>query len=54
MPLDGLKAVAALNVGLQSFAESLQGQGTQAISLDWRPPAGGNEDMMDLLSRMEG
>lgn len=54
VPLDGLKAVAALNVGLQSFAESLQGQGTQAISLDWRPPAGGNEDMMDLLSRMEG
>jgi FdrA protein len=43
---------AALNVGLDSFYESLVEQGAEAIQLDWRPPAGGNERLMALLERM--
>ena len=42
----------AINVGLESFSESLRAQGAEAIQLDWRPPAGGDEKMADLLARL--
>ncbi|MCC7359672.1 MAG: acyl-CoA synthetase FdrA [Anaerolineales bacterium] len=45
--------LAAVNVGLESFAASLAGQGAQVVQLDWRPPAGGNEKMMALLAKMK-
>ena len=32
--------LAAINVGLESFAENLQAQGAPVIHVDWRPPAG--------------
>lgn len=44
--------VAAINVGLESFFESLTSQGAQAIHIDWRPPAGGNEKMIDILAKL--
>jgi FdrA protein len=45
--------VAAINVGLESFYESVTSQGVQAVHVDWRPPAGGNEKMASLLARMK-
>lgn len=45
--------LAAINVGLESFYESLQGQGAAAVHVAWRPPAGGNEKMMSLLSQLK-
>lgn len=42
----------AINVGLESFSDSLRAQGAEAIQLDWRPPAGGDEKMADLLARL--
>lgn len=45
--------LAAINVGLESFYESLILQGAQAIQVDWRPPAGGNEKLASLLARMK-
>lgn len=45
--------LAAVNVGLESFFESLTGQGAEAIHVDWRPPAGGNEKMMALLTKLK-
>ncbi len=45
--------LAAINVGLASFAESLQGQAATVISVDWRPPAGGNEKLMGILARLK-
>jgi len=47
---DGL---AAINVGLESFYDSLKAQGAQAVHVDWRPPAGGKEDLMAILARMK-
>jgi FdrA protein len=44
--------LAAINIGLESFTESLQEQGAAVIQVDWRPPAGGNERLMDILQRM--
>jgi FdrA protein len=44
--------LAAINVGLESFYESLTSQGAQAVHVDWRPPAGGNERLAVLLQKM--
>jgi FdrA protein len=46
--------MAAINVGLESFTESLAAQNARVIQVDWRPPAGGNEQLMGILERMKG
>ena len=33
-----------INVGLSSFADSIQQTGGKALHLDWRPPASGNRE----------
>jgi FdrA protein len=45
--------LAAINVGLESFTESLIAQDAPAIHVDWQPPAGGNETLMAILERMK-
>jgi FdrA protein len=47
------KPLAAINVGLESFAENLAVQGAPAMHVDWRPPAGGNERLAAILERMK-
>lgn len=42
-----------INVGLESFFESLTQQGAAAIHVDWRPPAQGNEELMSILKKMK-
>jgi len=46
--------LAAINVGLESFTESLMAQDAPVIQVDWQPPAGGNEKLMAILERMRG
>ncbi len=45
--------MAAINVGLESFYESLTSQGAQAVHVEWRPPASGNEKLASILARMK-
>lgn len=47
------KPPAVINVGLELFNESLQAQGVPAVSVDWRPPAGGKQHLLDLLDKLE-
>ncbi len=44
----------AVNAGLETFFNSLTGQGAKAVQLDWRPPAGGNEMLAGILARQKG
>lgn len=44
---------AAINVGLESFYDSLTTQGAPVVQVEWRPPAGGNEKLMALLAKMK-
>ncbi|MGD8996915.1 MAG: acyl-CoA synthetase FdrA, partial [Anaerolineae bacterium] len=46
--------LSAINVGLELFTESLLAQDAAVIQVDWRPPAGGKEDLMAILQRMRG
>lgn len=41
--------IIAINVGVQDFGEALEQQGVQVIYVDWTPPAGGDQAMIDLL-----
>ncbi len=45
--------LAAVNVGLESFTESLAAQEAPVIHVNWKPPAGGNEKLMGILERMK-
>jgi FdrA protein len=44
---------AAINVGLESFYDSLRSQEAEAVHVEWRPPAGGNEKLMAILAKMK-
>jgi FdrA protein len=46
------KPLAGINVGLESFADSLTKQGAQVIHVDWKPLAGSNERLVNILERM--
>lgn len=46
--------VRAVNVGLETFAQSLVAQGVPVVSVDWRPPAEGDAGLLALLSRLGG
>ena len=44
---------ASINVGLESFYESLKQQNQDALQVDWQPPSGGNEKMIALLEKLK-
>ncbi len=42
-------AMVTINVGVPDFGLALEEQAVQVIYVDWTPPAGGDQEMMDLL-----
>jgi hypothetical protein len=46
--------VAAVNVGLGSFAEAVREQGAEAVDVDWKPPGGGDPDVVSVLQALWG
>ncbi len=53
VPLAAFRSPAAINVGLETFYESLAAQGAPAVHVEWRPPAGGDERLMGILAKMK-
>jgi FdrA protein len=51
--LGALEPPAVINVGLESFSESLTARGVQSVQVDWKPTAGGNEQLAGILARMK-
>ena len=41
-----------INIGLESFAESLRNQGAEVLHVAWKPPAGGNERILKVLEKL--
>ena len=41
-----------INIGLRGFAESLEDQEVEVVQIDWNPPAGGDQEMIDLLENL--
>jgi FdrA protein len=44
--------IVVVNLGLENFAENLESQGVEVIRVDWRPPAGGDQEMIALLDQL--
>jgi hypothetical protein len=44
--------VIAINLGLSQFAKSLEDQDVEVAAVNWMPPAGGDEEMIDLLDKL--
>ncbi len=44
--------IVAVNVGVQDFGKALEEQGVLVIYVDWSPPAGGDQEMIDLLEQL--
>ena len=47
------KEMQAINVGLESFSENLKAQEAPHVQVEWKPPAGGNERLMNILEKMK-
>jgi hypothetical protein len=41
-----------INIGLERFAEDLAAHGATVQQVQWAPPAGGDERLADLLSKV--
>ena len=44
--------LSIVNVGLEGFNESVEEQGVESTQLDWRPPAGGNAKLIEILEKL--
>jgi hypothetical protein len=41
-----------INIGLRGFADSFEQQEIEVVQVDWIPPAGGDQEMIDLLEQL--
>ena len=41
--------IVAVNIGVKSFADNLEKQNAEVVHVSWKPPAGGDHAMMDIL-----
>jgi hypothetical protein len=46
------KPLKIINIGIDSFLASLKAQGVEVIHVDWRPPAGGDANLMSILDKL--
>ena len=42
-----------INIGIPSFADDLATQGVSVVKVDWKPPAGGDAEMMKILDKLD-
>jgi len=45
--------IVVLNMGLEGFYQDLKEQNIKVVQIDWRPPAGGNKKMIELLNKLK-
>jgi hypothetical protein len=46
------RPLQVINVGLEGFAEELAAEGVEVVHVDWTPPAGGDVELANLLSKL--
>ncbi len=44
--------IRVINIGLEGFARDLESLNVPVLHVDWRPPAGGDPALADLLSKL--
>ena len=46
------ESLVVINLGLKGFADNLEQQQVEVVQVDWVPPAGGDQEMIDLLQKL--
>jgi hypothetical protein len=46
------KELKVINMGLDSFSDTLRKEQVQVLQMDWKPPAGGNKHLISLLEKL--
>ena len=41
-----------VNIGISTFGDDLRSQGVEVVSVDWKPAAGGDVEMLKLLEKL--
>jgi len=44
--------LVVINIGLRGCKESFEQQDVEVVQVDWIPPAGGDQEMIDLLEKL--
>ena len=44
--------LVVINLGLDKFAQNLEDQAVEVVRVDWRPPAGGDQEMINILDQL--
>ncbi len=44
--------LVVINIGLEGFSRDLADLGVKVVHVDWAPPAGGDAELADLLSKL--
>lgn len=47
-----LSEIQVINIGLEQFFNSLKEQEIQVLHVSWSPPAGGDQEVIDLLNAL--
>ena len=47
------KTLIVINIGLQLFSDSFRKQGIKTLHVNWRPPAGGDKELIKLLEKVK-
>ena len=45
--------LVVINCGLRIFKKGIEESGGRCINMDWKPPAGGDDKLMDILEKMK-
>ncbi|QXE92655.1 DUF1116 domain-containing protein [Geomonas subterranea] len=48
------QSVNVINLGLEGFCQDLKSQSVPVVQVDWRPPAGGDQELVEALIRLRG
>ncbi len=46
------RKLKVVNIGVSTFADDLRSQDVVVVHVDWKPPAGGDVDMLRLLEKL--
>jgi hypothetical protein len=46
------REVKVVNIGIPTFADDLASQGVPVVKVDWKPPAGGDTEMLGILEKL--
>ena len=45
--------LVVINMGLDAFGDNLKKERVKVLSMNWKPPAGGNKKLISFLEKLE-